>query len=51
MDETELKLHSVPELQAIDVPPPRNLTALYDADDVVKPRVKMATLVTAYCSR
>ena len=46
----QLKLHSVPELQGIDVPAPRNLTALYDADDVIKPRVKMTTLLSAYCS-
>lgn len=50
MDETELKLRSMPELQGIDVPAPRNLTALYDADDAIKPRVKMATLLSAYCS-
>jgi esterase/lipase len=50
MDETELKLRSVPELQGIDIAAPRNLTALYDADDVIKPRVKMATLLSAYCS-
>lgn len=50
MDEKELKLRSVPELQGIDVPSPKNLTALYDADDVIKPRVKMSTLLSAYCS-
>lgn len=51
MDTDELNLKGVPELQGVNIPEPGSFTARFDQDDVIKPRVKMAELLSAYCSQ
>ncbi len=49
MDEDEMTLRSMPELQNTELPPRPKPGALYDPDDVIKPRIKITKLLAAYC--